>query len=208
MAALLESCCSDRVSCGRRYEYCDHKNNSATNSAYDSCAEAVWQALIRKNNLVFNATKAAFPDAFVLQYDRGGKNGCGLFPNKEMSWKTCATEGPHGSCDVWPPCKADGMWQTATYTLDPRERGDSLSVSLYDVAEPGNTRQRFDATVLNGQKAAAAGAQGADQVSPMIALGCGWGLNTTDGTKGDIFAGFDFTLNYDLACAQQPVPSA
>ena len=33
-------------------------------------------------------------------------------------------------------------------------------------------------------------------------------MMTTDGTKGDIFAGFDFTLNYDLACAQQPVPSA
>ena len=33
----------------------------------------------------------------------------------------------------------------------------------------------------------------------MVALGCGWGKNTTDGTKGNIFSGFDFTLDYDVA---------
>ena len=56
-----------------------------------------------------------------------------MFPDEEYSWATCRTEGPHGSCDVWPPCKDNGMWRTATYTLAPEEKGDSLSVSLYDV---------------------------------------------------------------------------
>jgi len=79
------------------------------------------------------------------------------------------------------------MWRTATYTLAPEEKGDSLSVSLYDVRppnetsvssrcsvslfsvdhhhnwlveqvmEPGNTRERFDATVEGAVTAAAAG---------------------------------------------------
>lgn len=131
----------------RRYEFCDHRNDSATGLAYDSCSEAVWQGLIRKNNLVHNATKRVFSNTFVLQYDRGGMNGCALFADKEFTWKTCKLEGLHGSCDVWPPCKADGTWKTATYTLDPAEMGDSMSVSLYNVMEPGNTRLRFDATV-------------------------------------------------------------
>ena len=51
-----------------KYEYCDHHNDSATGKAYDSCAESVWKALTRKNNLVYSASKAAFPDAFVMQY--------------------------------------------------------------------------------------------------------------------------------------------
>ena len=109
-------------------------------------------------------------------------NGCAMFPDEEYSWATCRTEGPHGSCDVWPPCKDNGMWRTATYTLAPEEKGDSLSVSLYDVRpsplkcsvslcsvhhrrnwlagqvmEPGNTRERFDATVEGAITAAAAG---------------------------------------------------
>lgn len=66
-----------------KYEFCDHHNDSATNKPYDTCSDAVWHALTRKNNLVFDACKQTFPTAFVLQYDRGGMNGCGLFPNNE-----------------------------------------------------------------------------------------------------------------------------
>ena len=91
---------------------------------------------------------------------------------------------------------SSGMWQTATYTLDPLEKGESLSVSLYDVSEPGNTRMRFDATVVNARSANASGAQGATQVTPMIALGSGWSTNLSRGCKADVFCGFDFTWPY------------
>jgi hypothetical protein len=148
-----------------KYEFCDHRNNSVTGLAYDTCSEAVWHGLIRKNNLAYDASKAAFPDAFILQFDRGGMNGCGLFPNHDYEWKTCSKDFSHPgrpkftSCDVWPPCNEKGLWQTATYTLDPAEKGDSLSLSLYDVAEPGNTRIRFDTCVDNAKAAKANGAQ-------------------------------------------------
>ena len=82
------------------------------------------------------------------------------------------------------------MWQTATYTLDPAEKGDSLSLSLYDVSEPGSTRRRFDACVANAKASALSGAQGTGQVTPMITLGGGWSKNTTNGCKGDPFCGF------------------
>lgn len=69
-------------------------------------------------------------------------------------------------------------------------------MSLYDVSEPGNTRLRFDATVANAKTARASGAQGAEQVTPFIALGSGWSTNLSRGCKADVFCGFDFTWPY------------
>ena len=73
----------------------------------DPCTTQLWKdALTRKNNLVYDAARAAFPSTFIEWYDRGA-----IFR--------------------WP---SPSGWALHSY-FTMAERGDSFGVSLYRLPE-------------------------------------------------------------------------
>ena len=112
-------------------------------------------AITRKHNLMYNASKAVFPDATVEQYDKGTIED-------EKGMKTTGTP------KAWAP------W--SVYTLD--EQGDSFATSLYSVPEIGQTRQQYRLTVQN------AVAHNVSSVTPWIALGSGYRRGITNTSLG------------------------
>ena len=81
---------------------------------------ATWNdAMTAKHDMMYNASKRAFPSAPVEFYDRGGYTMDGI-----------------GTAYFAP---------SPYYTLE--ERGDSFATSLYGVGELGYTREQYDQTV-------------------------------------------------------------
>jgi hypothetical protein len=126
-------------------------------------------AITRKHNLMYNASKAVFPDATVEQYDKGT-----IEDEKGMS-KT-------GTSEAWAP------W--SVYTLD--EQGDSFATSLYSVPEIGQTRQQYRLTVQN------AVAHNVSSVTPWIALGSGYRRGITNTSLGSNYwdSAWDYGYEY------------
>ena len=125
--------------------------------------------LTRKNNLVFETVKKVLPDAHPFQYDRGGCGRC------EPQWGT----SPPGS-DTDPFNRgigwcADGFRYVDTYTLQPDELGDMYGLSLYTVAEPGNTRAQMNNTANR-----CLADPNCKAVMPTIVLGAGYRHNVSN----------------------------
>ena len=126
-------------------------------------------AITRKHDLMYNASKAVFPDAIVEQYDKGT-----IEDEKSMSTK--------GTSKAWAP------W--SVYTLE--EQGDSFATSLYSVPEIGQTRQQFRLTVQNAVE------HNVSSVTPWIALGSGYRRGITNTSLGSNYwdSAWDYGYEY------------
>ncbi len=87
-------------------------------------AHAAWNAAItEKHNLIYDAVRAAFPDARVEWYNRGA---------------------------IHRVEQGDG-WAPSAYSTT-EERGDSYACSLYQLSDIGYTRETFRRTVENARR--------------------------------------------------------
>jgi hypothetical protein len=126
--------------------------------------------LTRKNNLVYETVKKVLGESVLpFQYDRGGCGRC------QPQW---ASDPPGSNSDPWNRgigwC-ADGFRYVDTYTLQPDELGDMYGLSLYTVAEPGNTRAQMNNTANRCLKDPRC-----KSVMPTIVLGAGYRHNLSD----------------------------
>ena len=127
-------------------------------------------ALTAKNNAYYRAAELGCPGAEIIQYNRGGWQIC---PPGEPTCPAEYRNGVHGECTDPKlqrpaiPCDPEGYFRDWPYTLDAKELGDSMSVSLYQVPELTSMIAIFNRT------ASTATAHGVSTVVPFICLGCG-----------------------------------
>jgi hypothetical protein len=114
------------------------------------------EALTRKHNLMYDASKAVFPQAVVEQYSRGS-----MVDEKAMAHTASALPFAY-----WP-----------VYTLAADERSDGFATSLYSIPEVGQTRAQFRATAANAR------AHNVSSVTPWLALGQGYRRSVPAGTN-------------------------
>ena len=119
----------------------DSEKFAFANSHHAVVGQPDWVGnLTRKNNLVYETVKKVLPEAHPFQYDRGG---CGRCQPEWGSSPPGSDKDPFNRGIGW--C-ADGFRYVNTYTLQPDELGDMYGLSLYTVAEPGNTRAQMNNT--------------------------------------------------------------
>ena len=118
--------------------------------------KTVKDAVIRKHNLMYDASKQAFPQAVIEQYSYGS-----MVAEQSMSKSTSPL-----AFALWP-----------VYTLDPFERSDGFATSLYAIPEIGQTRAQFRATAGNAQD------HNASSFTPWLALGQGYRRSIPTGSN-------------------------
>eukprot|EP01043_Picozoa_sp_COSAG02_P011526 COSAG02_NODE_424_length_22575_cov_79.088361_22_plen_501_part_00 len=135
-----------------------------------SSSPAYRQALTRKHDLIWNATRAAFPSVRIELYDRGAVS----------KWDTTPT------------------WTVSPYyTLE--ERGESLSLSLYTVPEIWNMRSSMNHTVALAESARGNLSGTTKSVTPWISLGAGnRRLPKLDGTMYDLCWDYDRVYSWQM----------
>jgi hypothetical protein len=139
--------------------------------------ESMRAAIVRKNDLIFNASVKVFPGAHYDAFGRGEIN--------RQTFGDRTLDGV-GGYQTWHSAPGMGAWETIP------DRGDSFSVSMYTVMEPGYTRQAMNRTA-NSCEAHKDDACASLTVLPWIALGCGYRRSIErEGQHG-----WDSTYNYE-----------
>jgi hypothetical protein len=135
-----------------------------------SSSPAYRQALTRKHDLIWNATRVSFPTVRIELYDRGAVS----------KWDTAPT------------------WAVSPYyTLE--ERGESLSLSLYTVPEIWNMRGSMNRTVALAESARGNRSGTTQSVTPWISLGAGnRRLPKLDGMMYDLCWDYDRVYSWQM----------
>ena len=123
--------------------------------------EAYCAATTRKADLIYNATKAVFPNARYEMYNRGAVTASDRYNHFTLDRENANIT-------------ADQLWSRAfRYTL--KEQGDSFTVSLYRLPEIWNMRGIMTHTVALAKQHNQTGTgQQTLSVNPWISLGAGY----------------------------------
>ena len=113
-------------------------------------------AITRKHDLLFNATRDAFPGIEIYRFQRGDVQKL-MMLGEVNTWRMCSEEG---HCSEHCPVAYTG-----------NEEGADFNVALYQVQEIEAMREKFRKTVSHAME------RNMGSVTPWIALGCGYTRN-------------------------------